>query len=110
MTTSYSPTAIWLMIAVIGAGTFLIRISFLALLSRVETIPPLAVRILRLIPAAVLAAITVPGLTNAEGTFDLGTTRFAAGVIAALVAWRTKNVLATIVVGMGALWIIEALV
>ncbi len=35
-------------------------------------------------------------------------TRFAAGVIAALVAWRTRNVALTLVVGMGVLVVLDA--
>jgi branched-subunit amino acid transport protein len=32
----------------------------------------------------------------------------AAALLAAVVAWRTKNVAAVIVVGMAALWILQA--
>ena len=107
--TSHSTVAIWGILAAIGIGTFLIRFSFLAVLARVDAIPPLVTRILRLIPAAVLAAIAMPALTHAAGTFDLATDRFVAGTVAALVAWRTGNVVATIAVGMGVLWAIDAL-
>ncbi len=106
--TGFSSATIWVLIGLIGAGTFLIRVSFLALLGRVERVPDWATRILRLIPAAVLAAIAAPALTHAEGGFDLGTPRFFAGVIASLVAWRTKNVVATLAAGMTALWILQA--
>lgn len=108
--TGHSTTTIWVLIGVIGLGTQLIRLSFLAILNRVETIPPMVGHVLRLIPAAVMAAIVVPGFTHAAGTFDLGTHRFLAGAIATVVAWRTRNVLATIGVGMTALWLLEALV
>jgi len=84
-------------------------VSFIALVGKVAVIPDLAMRILRLIPAAVLAAILAPSLTHAPGSFDLGTERFFAGVVAAAVAWYTKNVLATIGVGMTVLWILQAL-
>jgi branched-subunit amino acid transport protein len=107
--TSYSPGAIWAMVAVIGVGTWLLRLSFVAILARVETVPPAVTRVLRLIPAAVLAAITAPAITNAGGSFDLTTVRFAAGALAGLVAWRTRNVAATIGVGMAALWVLEGI-
>lgn len=107
--TTYSTQAIWMMVGAVAVGTWLLRLSFIALLGRVEQVPPQVSRILRLIPAAVLAAITAPALTHSTGAFDLGTARFAAGVIAALVAWRTRNVLATIGAGMGALWLLQAL-
>ena len=107
--TTYSPTLIWILIGLAGLGTWLIRLSFIALLGRVATIPDLAMRILRLIPPAVLAAIVTPSITHASGTFDLGTDRFVAGIIAGVLAWRTKNVLATIGVGMSVLWLLQAM-
>jgi branched-subunit amino acid transport protein len=107
--TAYSTATVWTVLGVIGLGTLLLRVSFIALLGRVEDIPPLTMRILRLIPAAVLAAIVAPALTHSAGPFDIATDRFVAGVVAAVVAWRTRNVLATLVVGMGVLWGLDAL-
>lgn len=107
--TSYSPSVIWVLLLIVAVGTWTIRVSFIALFGRLDVIPAPIMRLLRLIPAAVLAALAAPSLTHATGSFDLTTPRFAAGVVAALVAWRTKNVLATICVGMGALWILQAL-
>ena len=107
--TTLSPTLIWILLGVAGLGTWLIRLSFIALLGRTAAIPDVAMRILRLIPAAVLAAIVTPSITHASGSFDLATDRFVAGVIAGLVAWRTKNVLATIGAGMGVLWLLQAI-
>ncbi len=107
--TSYSPTFIWVLMGVAAAGTWMIRLSFIALFGRVAVIPDMVMRILKLIPAAVLAAIVAPALTHSAGSLDLGTDRFFAGVLAALVAWRTKNVLATIGACMATLWILQAL-
>jgi branched-subunit amino acid transport protein len=106
--TTHSPALIWLLLGVTATGTWLFRLSFIALLGRISVIPDLAMRVLKLIPAAVLAAILAPSLTHAGGSFDLASDRFIAGVIAAVVAWRTKNVLATIGVGMGILWVLQA--
>jgi branched-subunit amino acid transport protein len=107
--TTHSPLLIWVLIGTIGLGTWLIRLSFLALLGRVAEVPPALGRVLRFIPAAVLAALVLPALTHATGELNLATERFVAGALAAVVAWRTKNVLATITVGMAALWILQAL-
>jgi branched-subunit amino acid transport protein len=109
MTTTYSPASIWLLLGVIAAGTWAIRVSFIALFGRIETIPDWVLRILRLIPAAVLAALVAPALTHATGEFDLATARFTAGIVAGIVAWRTRNVLATIATGMASLWLLQAL-
>jgi branched-subunit amino acid transport protein len=53
----------------------------------------------------------VPELLMPGGDFDfsLGNGRLLAGVLAAMVAWRTKNVVLTILVGMAALYILQAL-
>jgi branched-subunit amino acid transport protein len=67
-------------------------------------VPPRLERALRYVPAAVLAALVVPAVVAADGSPTLlGNDRLLAGAAAALVAWRTESVLATIVVGMVAL-------
>jgi branched-subunit amino acid transport protein len=90
---------------VAGVGTFLVRLSFIALLGRVE-VPPVAVRALRFVPPAVLSAIILPEVVLRGGALDLrpSNARLAAATAAVLVAWRSRNVLLTIAVGMAALW------
>lgn len=101
---------LWLLILGMGAITFAIRLSMILLLGRVE-MPAWLQRALRFVPPAVLSAIVFPELLRPEGSLDvsLGNERLLAGVLAALIAWRTKNVLLTIAVGMGALWILQAI-
>jgi branched-subunit amino acid transport protein len=101
---------LWLLILGMGAITFAIRLSMILLLGRVE-MPPLLQRALRYVPPAVLSAIVFPELLRPEGQLDVsfGNERLLAGVLAALIAWRTKSVLLTIAVGMGALWILQAI-
>ncbi|BDG09818.1 AzlD domain-containing protein [Anaeromyxobacter paludicola] len=98
-------------LAVAGLLTFLIRLSFIALLGRVET-PPLLARALRLVPPAVLSAIILPELLLRRGAVDLslGNVRLLAGLLATGVAIWTRNVLATIGAGMAALWLLQYLV
>jgi branched-subunit amino acid transport protein len=98
-------------LALAGLLTFATRLSFIALLGRVET-PPLLTRALRYVPPAVLSAIVFPELLLKEGKVDvtLHNQRLLAGLLAVLVAWRTKSVLLTIAVGMGALWALQLLV
>lgn len=105
--------ALWGIVAAAGAGTYLIRLSFLAVFERVDTVPPRLRRALRYVPAAVLAALVVPEVVFAgggTGGLALAPFRMLAGTIAALVAWRTGSVLWTIVSGMVALVVLEALV
>jgi branched-subunit amino acid transport protein len=96
-------------LAVAGLVTFGIRLSFIALLGKVE-LPPVLTRALRFVPPAVLSAIILPEVLVRDGAVDLhpGNARLLAGVFAALVAWRTRNVLLTIAVGMAALWTAQA--
>jgi branched-subunit amino acid transport protein len=67
-------------------------------------------RALRFVPAAALAALVFPALTHPAGhlDFSLNNFRLLAGLGGAIVAWRTRNVLLTIVVGMVLLWGLEA--
>ena len=101
----------WLpVLAVAGLVTFGIRLSFIALLGRVE-VPPLLTRALRFVPAAVLSAIIVPELVVRGGAPDLSplNPRLLAGLLAAAVAWRTRSVVVTIAAGMVALWVLQLL-
>lgn len=100
---------VWLAILLAGAGTFAMRASFIAAAHRLAEVPPWANRVLRQIPPAALAAIVLPALIRPEGTIDLLQPRLAAGVVAGLVAWRTKNVLVTLVLGIAGLMALEAI-
>ncbi|MBK5223063.1 MAG: AzlD domain-containing protein [Acidimicrobiia bacterium] len=101
---------IWTATLLAGAGTFAMRASFLIAARRMTTVPPWADRVLRQIPPAALAALVVPALVRPEGSFDLYQPRLAAGVLAALVAWKTRNVAATLVIGLAGLMAIEVVV
>ncbi|WIG60063.1 MAG: hypothetical protein OJF49_002811 [Ktedonobacterales bacterium] len=103
-----STTALWLTILAIGVLTFGIRLSFIALTDRIA-LPPFALRVLRFVPVAVLTAIIVPELVLPTGTLDLslGNARLIAGALAVVVAWRTRNIALTLVVGMVALWLLQ---
>jgi branched-subunit amino acid transport protein len=97
-------------LALAGLLTFATRLSFIALLGRVET-PPLLARALRFVPPAVLSAIALPELLVREGRIDAspGNPRLLAGLAALLVAWRTRSVPLTIGAGMAALWALQLL-
>jgi branched-subunit amino acid transport protein len=97
----------WTAIVLAGIGTFTMRASFLALAHRLREVPPWAERVMRQIPPAALAALVVPALVRPQGEFDLTQWRLVAGVVAGLVAWRTKNVPLTLVIGLGALMLFQ---
>ncbi len=101
---------LWLIILGMGLVTFGIRLVPIVLLGRFE-IPLLMQQALRFVPPAVLTAIIVPELLYRNNQLDVSVTnaRLLAGLIAIVVAWRTKNALITIGVGMAALWVLQYL-
>jgi len=109
VSTSYGDPIIWGVILVVGVATFAIRFSFIALFGRLNEMPPRLARPLRYVPPAVLAALVLPAFLVPESGADLEPAKIAAGTIAAGVAWRTENVFATMVAGMGTLWLVRFL-
>ncbi len=101
---------LWITILVAGVGTYLLRASFLAFADRLVDLPPLVERVLRQIPPAVLAALVVPQLVRPEGSLDLRQPELLAGMLAAIVSWKTRNIAATLVTGMAVLVVVERLV
>lgn len=102
-------TQVWLAIGLSGVGTYAMRASFLAYAHRLATVPPWVQRLLRQIPPAALASIVVPALVRPGGELGIWQPRLAAGLLAGLVAWRTRNVALTLVVGMAAVMVLDAL-
>jgi len=101
---------LWITIIIMGVITFALRLSLIGALGQ-RTLPPLLVRALRYVPPAMLMAIIVPELVLPGGQLDLslGNARLLAGVLAAVVAWLSKNVFLTVGAGMAALWLLTAL-
>jgi branched-subunit amino acid transport protein len=99
---------IWIIMIVLGMLTFATRLSFIALLERIH-LPAIFQRALRFVPIAVLSAIIAPELGYYKDSLALSATnpRLLAGLVATLVALRTKNVLWTISVGMAVFWILK---
>jgi branched-subunit amino acid transport protein len=102
--------SLWLTIFLAGVLTFGIRFSFIYMQGRVS-MPDWFQRGLRFVPVAVLSAIILPELASRGGAVDLTlrNPQLLAGAAAVLVAWRTKNTLLTIVGGLAALLIFQAL-
>jgi branched-subunit amino acid transport protein len=94
-----------LMIAGMALVTVAVRYPVLALVGKID-LPEPVIRALRFVPPSILAAIILPELLYREDQIYIAADNnfLVAGIIAALVAWRSKNLLLTIVVGMLALW------
>lgn len=99
---------IWLVMILGGLITFGMRLSFIYLLGRFE-VPEVMRRALRFVPPAVLSAIVFPEVLMPSGKLNVSfdNYRLLAGVVAVLVAWKTKNTLLTILAGMAALLILQ---
>lgn len=104
-----SAASVWLLFLAIGLGTFLLRFLFIYLFGKIA-MPDWLRRALRFVPAAALAALVFPALTHPAGHLDLSMQNFRllAGLGGAIIAWKTRNVLLTILIGMAILWILEA--
>jgi branched-subunit amino acid transport protein len=100
--------SLWLTLLAMGLVTYAIRLSLIGVLGDLQ-VPPLVTRALRFVPPAVLSAIILPELVRPNDQLNLSLTnpRLIAGLAAALIAWRTRNVLATIGVGMVTLWVLQ---
>ena len=95
---------IWMVMLIGGLLTFGTRLSFIFLLDRIK-VPDWFRRGLRFVPVAVLSAIILPELTSPNNTLFISwrNPQLLAGLVAILVAWKTRNVLLTILAGMAAL-------
>lgn len=105
-----SQELLWLTVIIVGLLTFGIRLSFIVFMDRAQ-IAPILQQALRFVPVTVLSALVAPALFFPGNSLDLslGNSRLIAGLLATLVAWRTKNVLLTIIVGMLCLLILQVL-
>ena len=103
-----STQTLWMLFLLMGLITVALRGSFIVLQDRLS-LPPLIRRALTYVPQAVLAAIVAPALFSSSDVTLIGfDVRLPAAALALVVATRTKNVLATLGVGMGVLWILTA--
>lgn len=95
---------IWILIAAVSIGTFLIRYSFIGIVGD-RALPGWAARMLRYVPVAVMPGLVAPLVVWPPAT---GGETDPARLIAALAALglgiATRNVLAAIFGGMAALY------
>ncbi|MEM7029833.1 MAG: AzlD domain-containing protein [Chloroflexota bacterium] len=99
----------FIMISGMVAVTYLIRYPIMPLLDRIS-LPPALFDALRYVPPAVLASIIAPALLMPDGTIEItpDNIHLVAGLIAIIVAWFTKHLMLTIIVGMVCLWVLQS--
>lgn len=99
---------LWLVIALVGASNYLVRLSFIALLANAK-VPQLARRALRFVAVAMLAALIVPMVLGSAGIAGAAANpRIPAVLVAAVVAWFKRSTGWTLAAGMLTLWTLQA--
>jgi branched-subunit amino acid transport protein len=97
------------MIVAVGIGTYLFRLSAVAVFHGARTIPVRVERSLRLIAPAVLAALVANSLIlDGDGFRSFGAW-YGAAIVAATVAVWTRSAAWTLLSGMIAVWVFSAL-
>lgn len=96
---TYSSAEIWLIIVIMGIGTFLIRFSFLGLIGD-RPMPAIVLRLLRFTPVAVLPGMVAPlVLWPAATDGQTDPVRLLAAGVTVLVSFWTRNALWGILAG-----------
>ncbi len=100
-----STTRIWLIILLLGAGTFLIRFSFLGVIGD-RKLPEWVLRHLRYTPVAVMPALIAPlVLWPAATGGQTDPARMLAAAATLILGMTIRNVLAAILGGAGTLYL-----
>ena len=106
---SWMDLGLWGVIVASGLLTFAGRFSMIGIFHNRE-LPEVIKRLLAYVAPAALAAIILPDILLVDGAIALTTNaQIPAFLLAAVVAYFSRNVMATITTGMIALWLIESL-
>jgi branched-subunit amino acid transport protein len=97
----------WTIIFILAAGTLLIRVSIIAISSRVQ-ITGRVKQIFSFIPAAVLPAMAVPMVFYHQGHIEWigGKERLIVLLLATAVAYFTRKMTVTLIFGLLALYVL----
>lgn len=93
---------------IVGIGTYLSRAIFILALAR-RRIPDTVLVMLQFVAPAVLGALVIALLIDGDGAVALGIPEVSALAVGALVTYKTRNHILTLVVGMAVYWILRAL-
>ena len=97
----------WLSIIIAGIITYFMRMSMVALVNR-NLLSDKIKAVLAYVPSAVFPAIIFPGIfINDYGTFiEMNDPKIFGAIVAILVGYFSRNVIATIISGLFSYWII----
>ena len=102
---------IWVVMITAGLITYGMRLFFIMAVSA-KTLPKNIRVALEFVPPAVLMAIIVPEVLFSDSVLqvNINNYRLVAALLAAIVAWKTKSAILTVIVGMIVLWIFQFIV
>jgi branched-subunit amino acid transport protein len=101
---TYTDAQIWLIIGVMGIGTFLIRFSFLGLIGD-RKMPAWVLRYLRYTPVAILPGLVAPLVLWPDATGGTpDPARLAAAIATLSVGYLTKGVVRAMLAGVATLY------
>lgn len=92
---------------VVGIGTYFSRSIFILALAKKRLSDSVLVS-LQFVAPAVLASLVVALLINDDGSVAIGVPELAAFVAGGATAFKTRNHLLTLVVGMTVFWVVRA--
>lgn len=92
---------------VVGIGTYLSRSVFILALAK-RRIPDAVMVTLQFVAPAVLGALVIALLIGDDGSVAIGIPESSALAIGGFVAYRTRNHILTLIVGMSAFWVLRA--
>lgn len=95
----------WFIVLFVSAATYLKRSAFIIFLSNWE-MPKWLTKSLRYVPVTIFPALVAPMFFLTDGQLDITiyNPKLISGLVAFVIAWRTKNLLLTLLLGMAVLW------
>lgn len=99
----------FLAILVTGVGTYLGRASFIVALAN-RRIPAPVLSVLAMVAPSVLGALTLSLLLDPTGALTVGWPEGAALVVGGALAYKTRNLVLMVLVGMVVYWVVRAVI
>lgn len=93
---------------IVGIGTYLSRSIFILALAK-KNIPNSVLVALQFVAPAVLGSLIIALLIHEDGSVAIGIPEVAALAVGGFVAYRTRNHILTLVIGMATFWVVRAL-
>ncbi|HUF15749.1 MAG TPA: AzlD domain-containing protein [Acidimicrobiia bacterium] len=94
---------------IVGIGTYFSRSLFILALAK-RQIPDPVLLALQFVAPAVLGSLVVALLINDDGSVAIGIPEMAAFVAGAPIAYKTRNHILTLIVGMTVFWVVRAVI